>query len=656
MTYLTRRNGRYYLQLRLSPWLATLFGVVILRRSLETADLPTAKRRLHDILRWLRPMNETSEPPLSTRVPMVLRELLNYLDDEWPVDSERIWARQNFQTMINNMKERLRFYEGIGPDEVESSFSKTYIAFITQTLQFEKAYLRDEAKKELSAGYLAEIETVRRDVKGEAFEQGRQKGWEEERDRGLAYFKELRPETPRFNQSPAPDIAPSEPPQTSTTEPLPDLAPPAPLAPLASKAVGTVPSLSTALNQYYRAKVAENGNSLARAGDPILNYLVHWFENCAANELSAERLLSFYQDLPNVPKSKGIPTTKSKSLAFRIEYAREHGWEGLSRMAEGTITDNWRTHIKSFCEFLHTKGWLDRVPIFRLTKVQKRELMVKLKKDRATPTELQTLLSSPPFTGCKSLARRWMTGKYYVQDYLFWTFLILLTTGMRTGEPASIMLSDIIEKDGQWYFNLYSYDPEKGRVANKDLRQGKSASASRMLPIHPLLILLGLLDRKRELEQMGAIWLFPEWKIYIVRKSGLVQWSRPITRSFIYFKEKYEIPRQNLTTYWTRHWYADILDRAGLPDRTRNMLLGHALTSAPNTYGGNQGIADQYILALQALNDPSFEAAARLLLEAKARSDKGELVVLKPHLTKSNWVDRTKFEHLVQDFGDGDDA
>jgi hypothetical protein len=66
MNYLTRRNGRYYLQLRLSSSLATLFGVTVLRRTLETNDLATAKRRMAANLKWLRPMNDSKDPPLST--------------------------------------------------------------------------------------------------------------------------------------------------------------------------------------------------------------------------------------------------------------------------------------------------------------------------------------------------------------------------------------------------------------------------------------------------------------------------------------------------------------------------------------------------------------------------------------------------------------
>lgn len=56
------------------------------------------------------------------------------------------------------------------------------------------------------------------------------------------------------------------------------------------------------------------------------------------------------------------------------------------------------------------------------------------------------------------------------------------------------------------------------------------------MPIHPLLIELGLLDRMHELEAIGEARLFPEWDKY-VRGDGEVRWSQPLTKSWQHVKK-----------------------------------------------------------------------------------------------------------------------
>jgi integrase len=134
-----------------------------------------------------------------------------------------------------------------------------------------------------------------------------------------------------------------------------------------------------------------------------------------------------------------------------------------------------------------------------------------LPRDAFEDAELLDLLRLPLFTGCAGPHRIWTPGRYFVQNHLYWAYLILILTGMRPGEVGQIKCVDL-QTDGEfYYFDLRPFDARKGRVAIEDLRNLKTNSSGRVVPIHPLLIELGLLDRLLYLMNANEERLFPEW-------------------------------------------------------------------------------------------------------------------------------------------------
>ncbi|WP_454643832.1 hypothetical protein [Bradyrhizobium liaoningense] len=113
---------------------------------------------------------------------------------------------------------------------------------------------------------------------------------------------------------------------------------------------------------------------------------------------------------------------------------------------------------------------------------------------------------------------------------VYWGFLICILTGMRPGEVGQLKCADICTDGEFYYFDLRPFDARGGRVALQDLRNLKTNAAGRVIPIHPLLIELGLLERMQDLIDKGEERLFPEWDVY-VRKDGSECWSQPLSRS-----------------------------------------------------------------------------------------------------------------------------
>ncbi|ADG14230.1 hypothetical protein BC1002_0122 [Paraburkholderia atlantica] len=83
----------------------------------------------------------------------------------------------------------------------------------------------------------------------------------------------------------------------------------------------------------------------------------------------------------------------------------------------------------------------------------------------------------------------------------FWIPLIGLYTGARITEIAQLHLSDIREQDGVWLIDINDDDLKKHL---------KSESATRTVPIHPVLIGIGLLRYHAEVKAEGYDRLFPD--------------------------------------------------------------------------------------------------------------------------------------------------
>jgi integrase len=214
-------------------------------------------------------------------------------------------------------------------------------------------------------------------------------------------------------------------------------------------------------------------------------------------------------------------------------------------------------------------------------------------------------------------------------DWGFLLLMICILTGMRPAEVGQLKCADIRTMVRSSTSTSGLFDAREGRVAVQDLRNLKTNAAGRVIPIHPLLVELGLLDRMNELMDKGEERLFPEWECY-VRKDGTQRWSQPLSKSWQYVKKLLELRRADLTLYSTRHLMADWLDSEGIAQRTRDRILGHA-SDVRGRYG-RKGILDPQIAAkIEALEPPVIKQMREVLLAAKNRADAGELTLLKTH-------------------------
>ena len=89
-SYLARREGRYYLQVRCGRTMAGLLNQPLFRTSLRTSDYRQARRRIAECLGWIYGMNDSVD--FAALFAKNVRQLQSYLGDRLPVSDERLFA------------------------------------------------------------------------------------------------------------------------------------------------------------------------------------------------------------------------------------------------------------------------------------------------------------------------------------------------------------------------------------------------------------------------------------------------------------------------------------------------------------------------------------------------------------------------------------
>ncbi|WP_091303609.1 DUF6538 domain-containing protein [Gemmobacter aquatilis] len=230
-----------------------------------------------------------------------------------------------------------------------------------------------------------------------------------------------------------------------------------------------------------------------------------------------------------------------------------------------------------------------------------------LKKERKTATlpftsdQLQTLFTSPWFTGCKS-ATEWRNvakpGDVLIRDHRYWVPLIMLFSGARPGEIGQLAVNDVRQQHGHWIMHITTEGDET--AAGKSV---KTAGSMRVVPVHPELIRLGFLTYHETRVKEGGPALFPG-AVRNVRGQMMADVSREFGRYMIRIGLK---EGRGLSLYSFRHGAADALRRAGHLDQQFGFILGHAEPTTTGKYGiMPQGMLEQRVELVNAIAYPGL--------------------------------------------------
>lgn len=150
-------------------------------------------------------------------------------------------------------------------------------------------------------------------------------------------------------------------------------------------------------------------------------------------------------------------------------------------------------------------------------------------------------------------------------EHAYWGPLIGLYTGARVGEIAQLYLRDFTIEDGQPCIRI---------DADSDGQSVKTQTSKRLVPIHPDLVQLGLVERVERLRAKGEERLFP--KMRIDSKAGA---GNSMSKAFSYYLSKLGIrPRRKNGTVGFHSLRKNVIQQlqgSSLPAERRRALVGH---------------------------------------------------------------------------------
>lgn len=189
---------------------------------------------------------------------------------------------------------------------------------------------------------------------------------------------------------------------------------------------------------------------------------------------------------------------------------------------------------------------------------------------------LQTIFSSPLYVGCRSASKRWEPGAVIIRDACWWLPLLGAFTGCRLEELGQLRVTDVRQESSIPVLDINTNDPGKSV---------KSAGSRRLVPVHPVLIRLGLLRLAEDLTRRGEIFLFPDLK---PNRFGIrtASWSKWWGR----YSTAIGLDDRRLVFHSFRHGFKDACRDSGISKDIHDVLTGHAPVNVGDRYGSGHSI------------------------------------------------------------------
>ena len=255
-----------------------------------------------------------------------------------------------------------------------------------------------------------------------------------------------------------------------------------------------------------------------------------------------------------------LPRNRNKNPLYRVKTYHELVKLNVKDSIHTTTINKHLGYCSSFYEWSINHGYSTINP-FKGLKLKK-ESRPRDERDRFTDLELKKIFHQDNYIHFTKIEER--------RYELYWTPLIGVFSGLRLGEITSLYMDNIKEIKGshrkkRWCFDIV-VEPER---TDKHL---KTQSSRRIVPVHDILIELGLIEFIELLKKFNPSRerLFQELKY----KSG--NYNQNVSR---WFNTSY-LPSLGLKTmkknfHSFRHTVSDHLKQRGIEPHFVNELLGH---------------------------------------------------------------------------------
>jgi integrase len=274
--------------------------------------------------------------------------------------------------------------------------------------------------------------------------------------------------------------------------------------------------------------------------------IVEGMGNRPIDDIQASDVDAFRELLSKLPPNRSkVAVLRGKSL---VELAAMEHPATLSR----TTINNTLTRVAQLYKWANGRGLVTHNPA---QDVQfRQELRPDEERPAFTDDDLRRLFGT---TG--------LLGQTLKTGYQLWIPVIGYFTGARINEIAQLHLDDLRDIDG-----IPCFDINDGA----DGQSLKTLNSRRVIPMHPALVRMGLLEYRDALRTQGTIRLFPELR---KRRDG---YGHTASKWFSRFMSKTALPPASTgkkkVFHSFRHTIADRLEGAGTPYEAIERILGHS--------------------------------------------------------------------------------
>ena len=157
----------------------------------------------------------------------------------------------------------------------------------------------------------------------------------------------------------------------------------------------------------------------------------------------------------------------------------------------------------------------------------------------------------------------------------FWVTRIAAYSGARLNEICQLNISDIRQEDEIWVMSLLNDAEDKSL---------KTQSSNRIVPLHPNLVEIGLIDYMEDVKNSGVVKLFPNLK-----SETNTRYGSAVSRWFARYLKNLGIKKKGKNFHSFRHTVVNCLTSKQVYQPFIKELVGHSQgTMTMDVYGGRK--------------------------------------------------------------------
>lgn len=332
---------------------------------------------------------------------------------------------------------------------------------------------------------------------------------------------------------------------------------------------------SDLLEKFFEHKTPEWGRDQQNKMTTICSCFVELMEDPELGSIDRELIRQYEAKLKRMPANRHLVarrfgTNDAKKLLDLADKNDEQ------RVSAQTV-ESYLSKLSELFRWAVTEDYFTKNPAENISqKARGAKKRAQDSRDQFDQTDLNKIFLAEWFQlgGAK---RNKTGGLSSFRPYYYWLPLLGLHCGARLNEISQIYLDDIVEYDtGKFYIFVNDATPEsvntKSPIKAHD-KSIKNPNSMRVIPIHSMLIKLGLVDYIHELKIKGEERLFPELKHDEVKGYGKAA-GRWFNEHFL--GKQLNLERDGMKAFHSfRHTFITSLINKAAPEYIISGIAGH---------------------------------------------------------------------------------